>query len=85
LRMLLRAEHDVFVPRRRGRAVAAALGPEHPDQVRVATALSEVGRQVSRAQVTFAAAGEPHPRLVIVLSSAAVGIRMLEGVRAADG
>ncbi|MEU7866704.1 ATP-binding protein [Dactylosporangium sp. NPDC049140] len=83
LRMLLREEHDVFVLRQRGREVAAALGMEQQDQVRVATALSEVGREVPRAEVTFAAATEPYPHLVIVLSSAAVGNHMLEGVRAA--
>ena len=32
--------------RQRGREVAAALGLESQDQVRVATALSEVGRQM---------------------------------------
>ncbi|GAB2929840.1 ATP-binding protein [Micromonospora polyrhachis] len=44
LRMALRAEPDVFVVRQRGREVAAAVGLEHQDQIRLATALSEIGR-----------------------------------------
>ncbi|WP_433065590.1 ATP-binding protein [Dactylosporangium sp. CS-033363] len=83
LRMVLREEHDVFVLRQRGREVAAALGMEHQDQVRVATALSEVGRDVADGEVTFATAVEPRPHLVIVVTSAALGTRNLEGVRAA--
>nr|BFE58612.1 ATP-binding protein [Dactylosporangium thailandense] len=83
LRMVLATEHDVFVLRQRGREVAAALGLEYQDQVRVATALSEVGREALGAEVTFTAAAEPRPHLVIVVSSAVVGNQALEGVRAA--
>lgn len=39
-------ETDIFAGRQRGREVAAALALEPQDQVRVATALSEVGREV---------------------------------------
>ncbi|RKN24103.1 sensor histidine kinase [Micromonospora musae] len=57
LQMALRVEHDIFVVRQRGREVAAAVGLEHQDQVRVATALSEVARDllgmVGGADVTF--------------------------------
>ncbi|SNS95263.1 Signal transduction histidine kinase [Asanoa hainanensis] len=42
--LALRSESDVFVARQRAREVAAAVGLEHQDQVRLATALSEVGR-----------------------------------------
>ncbi len=60
LRMRLRVEHDIFVVRQRGREVAAAIGLEHQDQVRLATALSEVARELLRlcggADVTFTAA-----------------------------
>ena len=48
LQMALRVEHDIFVVRQRGREVAAAVGLEHQDQVRIATALSEVGRDLLR-------------------------------------
>ncbi|MFI7577314.1 ATP-binding protein [Micromonospora sp. NPDC049497] len=58
LAMALRVEHDIFVVRQRGREVAAAVGLEHQDQVRIATALSEVARDLLRAvggaDVTFA-------------------------------
>jgi signal transduction histidine kinase/ActR/RegA family two-component response regulator len=45
-RAVIGVEQDVFVVRHRGRLVAAALGLDGQDQVRVATALSEVGRQM---------------------------------------
>jgi signal transduction histidine kinase len=51
LRVLLRAEPDLFVARRLGREVARIVGLERQDQTRFATALSEVGR------VLFAAGG----------------------------
>ncbi|GIF77279.1 sensor histidine kinase [Asanoa siamensis] len=44
LQLVLRTESDVFVARQRAREVAAAVGLERQDQVRLATALSEVGR-----------------------------------------
>ncbi|MEV6814155.1 sensor histidine kinase [Micromonospora sp. NPDC051296] len=60
LRMVLRVEQDIFVVRQRGREVAAAVGLEHQDQVRIATALSEIARDLLRAvggaDVVFAVA-----------------------------
>ncbi|MFC0507487.1 sensor histidine kinase [Micromonospora costi] len=57
LQMALRIEHDIFLVRQRGREVAAAVGLEHQDQVRIATALSEVARDllhgVGGADVSF--------------------------------
>ncbi|WP_435871340.1 sensor histidine kinase [Micromonospora echinaurantiaca] len=57
LQLALRVEHDIFLVRQRGREVAAAVGLEHQDQVRMATALSEVARDLLRtsggADVTF--------------------------------
>ena len=62
-------EHDVFAVRQRGRDVAAALGIEGQDQVRVATALSEVGRQLlatlGGAGISFELADAPFPMLAI--------------------
>ncbi len=52
----LREERDVFAARQAGREVAAAVGLEGQDQVRIATALSEVSRDVVAAgggDVTF--------------------------------
>ncbi|MEV4490933.1 ATP-binding protein [Micromonospora coxensis] len=48
LRMALRVEQDIFTVRQRGREVAGAVGLEHQDQIRVATALSEVARDLLR-------------------------------------
>jgi signal transduction histidine kinase len=57
LQMALRVEQDIFVIRQRGREVAGVVGLEHQDQVRIATALSEVARDLLRmtggADVTF--------------------------------
>ncbi len=64
LHMALRVEQDIFLVRQRGREVAAAVGLEHQDQVRLATALSEVARDllgaVGGADVTFAVAADAH-------------------------
>lgn len=66
LKMTLRVEQDIFVVRQRGREVAAAVGLEHQDQVRIATALSEVARDLLRAvggaDVVFAVADAPDGR-----------------------
>ena len=85
LRMAVREEHDIFVVRQRGREVAAALGMERQDQVRVATALSEVGRQMLEnggAAIEFDVRDDPRPSLAIVVS--APGIRPSEGLAAAE-
>lgn len=44
--MLVQQTDDVYTLRQSGRLAAAALGCDEPDQVRLATALSEVGREV---------------------------------------
>lgn len=66
MQMALRAESDIFVLRQRGREVATAVGLEYQDQVRLATALSEVGRDLVRfaggADVAFYADGMPEGR-----------------------
>ncbi|NVI90173.1 ATP-binding protein [Actinomadura sp. BRA 177] len=46
LRIEIADEAGVFAVRQAGRQVAAAVGLDHQDQVRVATALSEVGREL---------------------------------------
>jgi signal transduction histidine kinase len=76
LRMALRVEHDIFVVRQRGREVAAAVGLEHQDQVRIATALSEVARDLlgsaEGADVTFAVVPGPGGRVVLQVELAPV-------------
>jgi signal transduction histidine kinase len=54
-RMHLSREQDVFALRRLGRAAAELSGLEAQDQIRVATALSEIGREVAAdgAEVVF--------------------------------
>ncbi|MFD4127427.1 PP2C family protein-serine/threonine phosphatase [Streptomyces globisporus] len=55
-------EQDVFALRRRAKNVAAAAGLDNRDQVRLATALSELGRDLLRPTpmtVTFDVQGEP--------------------------
>ncbi len=83
LRMTLRGDQDVFVLRQRGREVAAAVRMEHQDQVRVATALSEIGRHAIGATVTFTAEVSARPRLVIVVEADAIGVSPPEGTAAA--
>ncbi|WP_088979483.1 ATP-binding protein [Micromonospora coxensis] len=64
--MALRVEQDIFIVRQRGREVADAVGLEHQDQIRVATALSEVARDLLRtaegADVAFFVADRPDGR-----------------------
>jgi len=82
LRMDWLGEGDVYAVRQRGREVAAALGVEPQDQVRIATALSEVGREVMGAgagsvQFVVSAAGD---RLDVVLAAGrGPGRAVLEG------
>ncbi|MEU9579531.1 ATP-binding response regulator [Streptomyces chilikensis] len=57
----LTTEQDVFVLRRSGRTAAEALGAEPQDQIRLATALSELGRDLvgsCEPTVSFALVGE---------------------------
>ncbi|WP_326559529.1 sensor histidine kinase [Micromonospora sp. NBC_01796] len=76
LRMALRTESDVFVVRQRGREVAAAVGFEHQDQVRLATALSEIGRYLlgavrtpTRSEVVFSVEVDAEAVLVIEVTT----------------
>jgi signal transduction histidine kinase/CheY-like chemotaxis protein len=72
LRLTLAHERDVFVARQRGREAAAAMGLENQDQVRVATALSELGRELvvrgRRAEVVLSLHGGPTPALEVVVT-----------------
>jgi len=77
LRTVIAVEHDVFAVRQRGREVAAAIGMEGQDQVRMATALSEVGRQMLAnlgiVDVVFRYEAGPPPMLVVEASASAAG------------
>ncbi|PRY45124.1 ATP-binding response regulator [Umezawaea tangerina] len=75
-RMTIRDESDVFQLRGKGRQVAAAVGLDGQDQIRVATALSDVGRELVRQSVVttavFTLLTEPAPALVVDLGWAGV-------------
>jgi len=59
----------VFAARRLGRELAAELGLEHPDQVRVATALSEITRSaVTLGQTALIAFGADETSLVLTVT-----------------
>jgi signal transduction histidine kinase/CheY-like chemotaxis protein len=55
MRLVITAEPDVFLLRQRGRQAAAAAGLDGQNQIRVATALSDVGRELVRQEVTTTA------------------------------
>lgn len=68
--MELRQEVDVFTARQAGREVAAAVGVEGQDLVRIATALSEISRDVvavGGGRVTFSTS--PHRLSIDVVTS----------------
>ncbi|HEX5407227.1 MAG TPA: ATP-binding protein [Pseudonocardiaceae bacterium] len=72
LRLTITGEQDVFLVRQRGREVATAVGLHSQDQVRVATVLSDLGRDLVRdpinTRVVFRMTATPVPALVIELS-----------------
>jgi signal transduction histidine kinase/CheY-like chemotaxis protein len=91
LRLRIAAEADVFVARQRGRTVAAVVGLDNQDQVRVATALSELCRELAGtgrpATVALGVSGGQAPRLVITAvwstTSAQADLDSTEGLAAA--
>nr|WP_202529768.1 hybrid sensor histidine kinase/response regulator [Streptomyces sp. SID8358] len=67
----LATEQDVFVLRRSGKSAAEALGVENQDQIRLATALSELGRDLlgsSGLTVIFGVVSSPLPVLRVAMS-----------------
>lgn len=70
LTLTLTTEQDVFALRRQAQAAGAAIGLERQDQVRLATALSELGRDrfpCEAATVTFAARTGASPSVLVTL------------------
>ncbi|MFF7339262.1 ATP-binding protein [Streptomyces sp. NPDC008163] len=64
----LSTEQDVFLLRRSGKSAAEALGVEKQDQIRLATALSELGRDLlgsAGLTVVFGVARRPLPLLLV--------------------
>ncbi|HTK62528.1 MAG TPA: ATP-binding protein [Pseudonocardia sp.] len=95
MRLPITVAQDVFLARQRGREIAAAVGFVNQDQVRIATAISELGRELApldgTATITLSFTCAPPPTLVIeafwggVLPGAgsADELRTVEGIAAA--
>ncbi len=84
LQVALRTERDVVQARQRAREVAAALGLDNQDQIRMATATSEIARNAFRyarnGKVAFAVTLEPPQTLEVTVTDAGPGIPNLEEI-----
>ncbi len=84
LHLALRTERDVVQARQRAREVAAALGLDNQDQIRMATATSEIARNAFRyarnGKVQFCVELEPPQRLEVVVTDSGPGIANLEEI-----
>ena len=81
----LRQEQDVVTARQRARQISGLLGFEGQDQVRIATAVSEIARNAFRyargGEVEFAIEGERSPQvLTIRVSDSGPGIADLDAI-----
>ncbi|TQM85398.1 signal transduction histidine kinase [Saccharothrix saharensis] len=96
LGVTLTRESDVFLLRQCGREVAIVVGLEPQDQIRVATALSDVGRELLAARqstrLVFGLRHHPEPVLVITVDAAVTtgpgwdtARRLLDEVTESDG
>jgi signal transduction histidine kinase/CheY-like chemotaxis protein len=81
LHLELRNDHDVVQARQRARDVAALLGFDKQDQIRVATATSEIARNAFRyarnGEVLFSIETDPPQRLQVAISDTGEGIPKL--------
>ena len=84
IHLALMTERDVVQTRQRAREVAAELGLDNQDQIRLATATSEIARNAFRyarnGKVTFSLTLEPPQRLEVIVSDAGSGIQNLEEI-----
>src|SRR4029079_2192000 len=84
LRVALRADRDVVVARQRARDIARHLGLDPQEQIRVATAVSEVARNAVEhgggGSVQFAVALAPEPELIVRVIDQGPGIPHLDRV-----
>jgi signal transduction histidine kinase/CheY-like chemotaxis protein len=80
----LRHERDVVQARQRARELAALLGFENQDQIRMATATSEIARNAFRyarnGKVSFFVLPHNPPRLEVVVSDTGPGIANLDEI-----
>jgi signal transduction histidine kinase len=86
LRLRLRNDIDVVTARQRTRQIAGHLGLDHGDQVRLATAVSEIARNAVQyagaGWVCFELEGEARPSLIVRVEDSGPGIPHLEEVLA---
>jgi len=84
LNLTLRTERDVVQARQRAREVAAELGLDNQDQIRLATATSEIARNAFRyarnGKVSFAVGLEPPQCLEVTVSDSGPGIPHLDEI-----
>jgi signal transduction histidine kinase/CheY-like chemotaxis protein len=91
VQLRLVVEDDLYVLRQRGREVAALVGLENQDQVRVATALSELGRELimlgNPAMVTLSLVADARPVLLVTAtwSGAVPGVASSGELAAMEG
>jgi anti-sigma regulatory factor (Ser/Thr protein kinase) len=82
--VLVSREHDVVLARQRARQVASLLGLDGQDQVRVATAVSELARNAFQyaggGKIEYLIAAEPESLLVVRISDRGPGIGNLDDV-----
>jgi signal transduction histidine kinase/CheY-like chemotaxis protein len=87
LHLALVTERDVVHTRQRAREIAAELGLDNQDQIRMATATSEIARNAFRyarnGKVTFSLQLEAPQRLVVTVTDSGDGIRDLDQILAA--
>lgn len=84
--LALSTERDVVHARQRAREVAAELGLDNQDQIRFATATSEMARNAFRyarsGRVTFSLELDPPQRLEVIVADAGPGIPNLDEILA---
>ncbi len=84
LSIALRTERDVVQARQRAREFALVLGFDNQDQIRLATATSEIARNAFRyarnGQVTFSVVLDPPQALEVIVSDSGPGIANLEEI-----
>src|ERR1700744_4763972 len=84
LQVSLRTERDVVQARQRAREVAAALGLDNQDQIRIATATSEMARNAFRyarnGKASFSVGMEFPQGLEVTVSDAGPGIPNLDEI-----
>src|ERR1700677_1212326 len=84
LHLALLTERDVVQTRQRAREIAAELGLDNQDQIRMATATSEIARNAFRyarnGKVTFSLQWAPPQRLVVTVADSGAGIPNLDQI-----